>query len=109
MDYVDEVKTCRDCKQSFVFSVVDQRFFAEKGFQPPVRCKACRNLRKNGQAQQTAEGQSALTVAGPEIYHAPKRREAPRYDEVEQAHKQRKRVHKTRRRYQEENDDGYDY
>jgi CxxC-x17-CxxC domain-containing protein len=51
MAYTDQTLTCRDCGKSFVFSVRDQEFFAEKGFtNPPTRCRDCRNLRKKAPA-----------------------------------------------------------
>lgn len=38
---------CRDCGQEFIFSVSEQEFYREKGFEnDPVRCKGCRNNRK---------------------------------------------------------------
>lgn len=36
---------CQDCGKIFVFTENDQRFYEEKGFVPPKRCKACRNAR----------------------------------------------------------------
>lgn len=45
----DKSITCKDCGQSFLFTVRDQQFYAEKGFQnEPQRCRDCRNSRKNG-------------------------------------------------------------
>ena len=44
-----EIK-CQDCGNKFVFSANEQRFYEEKGYVPPKRCKSCRNartLRKN--------------------------------------------------------------
>lgn len=39
--------TCKDCGTKFMFTVRDQEFYAEKGFNnQPVRCKACRDKRK---------------------------------------------------------------
>ena len=37
---------CIDCKEGFTFSEKDQKFYEEKGFNPPKRCKSCRNARK---------------------------------------------------------------
>jgi hypothetical protein len=37
----DQILTCRECRQTFVFSLGEQKFFADKGFQPPKRCDAC--------------------------------------------------------------------
>jgi hypothetical protein len=46
-----EVKrlTCVDCGQDFEWSAKDQAFFAERDFQPPKRCKECRQTRKQSQ------------------------------------------------------------
>ena len=38
---------CKDCGNEFLFSVSEQEFYAEKGFQnEPGRCPACRSARK---------------------------------------------------------------
>ena len=37
---------CADCGREFTFGAEDQRFFREKGFDPPKRCKECRRARK---------------------------------------------------------------
>ena len=38
---------CKDCGEEFLFSVGEQNFYEEKGFQnKPVRCKACRDKKK---------------------------------------------------------------
>ena len=43
----DKSITCKDCSQPFVFTVRDQQFYAEKGFQnEPQRCRDCRQARK---------------------------------------------------------------
>jgi len=43
----DKSITCKDCARPFVFSVRDQQFYAEKGFQnEPQRCRDCRQARK---------------------------------------------------------------
>lgn len=36
--FKDKVIICKDCGNSFIFSAWEQKFFAEKGFQEPVRC-----------------------------------------------------------------------
>lgn len=36
---------CIDCGKGFIFTENDQKFYEEKGFPPPKRCKACRNAR----------------------------------------------------------------
>ena len=43
----DKTIVCKDCGKEFVFTVGEQEFYAEKGFQnEPVRCKECRIKRK---------------------------------------------------------------
>ncbi|MEB3205737.1 MAG: CxxC-x17-CxxC domain-containing protein [Vampirovibrionales bacterium] len=37
---------CSDCGGEFVFTVEEQEFFNEKGFNPPRRCKPCREAAK---------------------------------------------------------------
>ena len=38
---------CRDCGKDFVFTVREQEFYKEKGFDnAPVRCADCRRARK---------------------------------------------------------------
>ena len=36
---------CQDCGNEFVFTARDQKFYEEKGYIPPKRCKSCRNAR----------------------------------------------------------------
>lgn len=44
----DKSLTCKDCGSPFVFSIRDQQFYAEKGFEnEPQRCRDCRSQRKN--------------------------------------------------------------
>lgn len=43
----DKKLVCRDCGAEFVFSVGEQEFYKEKGFEnEPVRCPECRRSRK---------------------------------------------------------------
>lgn len=43
----DKTITCRDCGAEFVFSVGEQEFYKEKGFEnEPTRCPACRRAKK---------------------------------------------------------------
>jgi CxxC-x17-CxxC domain-containing protein len=45
--FEDKTLVCRDCGQEFIFTVGEQEFFAEKGFQnEPTRCKECRDSRR---------------------------------------------------------------
>ena len=46
--YQEKTIVCKDCGQEFVFTVGEQEFYAERGFQnEPQRCKNCRDARKN--------------------------------------------------------------
>ena len=38
---------CQDCGNEFIFSASEQKFYEEKGFIPPKRCRLCRQNRKN--------------------------------------------------------------
>lgn len=43
----DKKIVCKDCGQEFVFTVGEQEFYKEKGFEnDPVRCITCRKARK---------------------------------------------------------------
>lgn len=43
----DKTIVCKDCGKEFIFTVRDQEFYTEKGFQnEPTRCKECRMARK---------------------------------------------------------------
>ena len=43
----DKTLTCKDCGTEFVFTVGEQEFYKEKGFDnEPVRCADCRRARK---------------------------------------------------------------
>ncbi len=43
----DKTLVCKDCGNDFPFSVRDQQFYAEKGFEnEPQRCRDCRTSRK---------------------------------------------------------------
>ena len=37
---------CKDCKKEFDFTVGEQKFYEEKGFAAPIRCKECRDAKK---------------------------------------------------------------
>jgi len=44
----DKTITCKDCGAEFVFTVAEQEFYKEKGFEnEPVRCKECRMAKKS--------------------------------------------------------------
>lgn len=45
--YSDKTLSCKDCGTEFLFSVSEQEFYAEKGFQnEPARCPECRSKRR---------------------------------------------------------------
>jgi CxxC-x17-CxxC domain-containing protein len=51
MSYQDRSLTCQDCGQTFAFSVDDQEFHAEKGYNDPKRCLPCRQARRSQRGQ----------------------------------------------------------
>ncbi|MBM6837528.1 zinc-ribbon domain-containing protein [Clostridium saudiense] len=43
----DKKIICKDCGKEFIFTVGEQEFYKEKGFEnDPVRCPECRKARK---------------------------------------------------------------
>ncbi len=43
----DKTLICQDCGQEFTFTVGEQEFYKEKGFEnEPKRCKFCRDKKK---------------------------------------------------------------
>jgi len=51
----DKFLSCKECGQQFTFSVRDQQFYADKGFQnEPQRCRDCRIARKGSSAPAAA-------------------------------------------------------
>lgn len=50
--YQDKTLVCKDCGNEFIFTAGEQEFYAEKGFEnEPLRCKECRQLRKQNAKQ----------------------------------------------------------
>ncbi|MDD4802942.1 MAG: zinc-ribbon domain containing protein [Syntrophomonas sp.] len=46
--FEDKILVCQDCGAEFVFTVGEQEFYQEKGFEnEPKRCKDCRQNRRN--------------------------------------------------------------
>jgi CxxC-x17-CxxC domain-containing protein len=59
--FEDKVLICRDCGREFTFTAGEQEFYAEKGFQnEPVRCRECRNNRKNASRNENREMYDAV-------------------------------------------------
>ena len=53
MDFEDKTLTCKECSNDFVWSVGEQKFFADKGLQnPPGRCPDCRKMAREKKANQ---------------------------------------------------------
>ncbi len=49
MAFEDKTLKCKDCGCDFIFTVGEQEFYAEKGFEnEPARCRDCRDVRKRG-------------------------------------------------------------
>jgi Probable zinc-ribbon domain len=48
----DRELTCVDCGQQFTWTAEDQAFFKEKGYEPPKRCKPCRQAKKEQRGAQ---------------------------------------------------------
>ncbi|HEY0378959.1 MAG TPA: zinc-ribbon domain-containing protein [Pyrinomonadaceae bacterium] len=47
--FEDQMRTCVDCGDEFIWTAGEQEFFHEKGFtDPPKRCKTCRPAHKVG-------------------------------------------------------------
>jgi hypothetical protein len=43
----DKDLVCKDCGQTYSFTAGEQEFYQSRGFSEPVRCKACRDIRKS--------------------------------------------------------------
>lgn len=48
----DKNVTCKDCGQEFVFTEGEQKFFQQKGYTEPKRCKPCRDAKKQANKSQ---------------------------------------------------------
>ncbi len=62
----EETILCRDCSESFVFTVAEQRFYAERALKRPVCCPACRAARRaarNAGAIRAADGGSTTPAS----------------------------------------------
>ncbi len=51
MESEDRKIKCIDCFDDFIFSAGEQKFYMEKGFSEPKRCKACRAKKKAERSQ----------------------------------------------------------
>jgi len=46
---------CQDCGTDFEFTPGEQKFYQEKGFTPPKRCKECRQKNKERKEREAQE------------------------------------------------------
>jgi CxxC-x17-CxxC domain-containing protein len=74
MSYADKTIACRDCQTDFVFTVGEQEFYEQKGFNnEPTRCPACRQTRKSsgggGQRNRDSYGGGGYS-SGPREMHS---------------------------------------
>ena len=63
MAFEDKDLVCKDCGATFIFTVGEQEFYAEKGFEnEPQRCRECRNIRKTNRNSQEGRSREMFTV-----------------------------------------------
>lgn len=43
---MDKTLICQDCGSEFIFTENEQKFYEEKGFKEPKRCRICRPARR---------------------------------------------------------------
>ncbi len=62
----DKAIKCRDCGEEFVFTVGEQTFYKERGFQhEPTRCKRCREDKKRQTTGGAAGGAGSSHSSAP--------------------------------------------
>lgn len=68
MSFEDKTKVCEDCGKEFVFTVAEQEFYQERGFEnEPKRCPDCRKKRKtDGRSRQVVETPIVCSQCGKE-------------------------------------------
>lgn len=42
----DQILECQDCGEMFPWTVGEQKFYKQKGFSQPKRCKSCREQKR---------------------------------------------------------------
>ena len=63
MAFEDKDLVCKDCGVTFIFTIGEQEFYAEKGFEnEPQRCRECRNVRKTNRNSQEGRSREMFTV-----------------------------------------------
>jgi CxxC-x17-CxxC domain-containing protein len=64
---VDKVLKCRDCGEEFVFTVGEQNFYKDRGFQhEPTRCRRCRDEKKR---QSGGAPAATMSSSAPREFH----------------------------------------
>ncbi|MBI4318571.1 MAG: zinc-ribbon domain containing protein [Chloroflexi bacterium] len=57
----DKTLTCKDCGQSFVFTVGEQEFFQQRGLlNEPGRCPTCRQSRRSNGGSSSGRGERQM-------------------------------------------------
>ncbi len=51
---MDKTIKCQDCGEEFNFSEKEQKFYEEKGFLEPKRCRFCRQAKKDKRLKSTS-------------------------------------------------------
>jgi len=44
----DKGLTCADCGGKFLWTAREQEWYAERGYQPPMVCKGCKQAQRRG-------------------------------------------------------------
>lgn len=94
----------RGCNNSFEFSDGEAKFYQEKGYTPPTRCKPCREARKREREGSAVQAANVAPIAAPlppppvEVYAAPRKRVVEMDEERKRPRKERTR-RDTRVRY----------
>jgi CxxC-x17-CxxC domain-containing protein len=60
---VAQTLVCADCEKSFVYSIEEQAFCAERGFRQPVCCPECRARRRAERNAEAIKAHEAATGA----------------------------------------------
>lgn len=81
MEYQDQELTCRDCKRGFSFTAGEQKFFSERQFTPPVRCKQCRDTRKASAPPREQQQEPLVQRVAERYAPQPREQRTPRYDQ----------------------------
>jgi CxxC-x17-CxxC domain-containing protein len=63
MSIAEKTLVCQDCSREFVFTVGEQEFYQEKGFEnEPKRCPDCRREKKQTRGRGRGESKPLFTV-----------------------------------------------